>query len=162
LREVVRAGAGGSRPVFLVPLAIVRAGGGYRRRESRVATLLYSVQDAPGGAKRLFSYGWNRGQGQLVTGRPVALAAVLARAPGQADERIARRLARMLQIRLYREERVVQGPALRPPREVREIILRDPELVRLARRIANERGVPRRQVVGEARGYVKEIAARFN
>ena len=68
----------------------------------------------------------------------------------------------MLQIRLYREERIVQGPALHSPREVREIVLRDPELARLTRRIANERGVPRRKVLKEARGYVKEMAARFN
>jgi glycerol-3-phosphate O-acyltransferase len=162
LREVVRAGAEAATAVHLVPLAIVRGGTGYRRRESRVATLLYSVQDAPGEAKRLFSYVWNRGQAQLVTGREVALAEVLAEAPGEADDRLARRLARMLQIRLYREERVVQGPALHSPREVREIVLRDAEIARLTRRLANERGVPRRKVVAEARGYVKEMAARFN
>jgi glycerol-3-phosphate O-acyltransferase len=162
LREIVGHGAAAGRPVHFVPLAIVRGGGGYRRRESRVATLLYSVQDAPGEAKRLFSYVWNRGQAQLVTGRDVALADVLAEMPGEGEERTARRLARTLQIHLHREERVVQGPALRSPREVREIVLRDPELVRLTRRIANVRGVPRRQVVAEARGYVKEMAARFN
>jgi glycerol-3-phosphate O-acyltransferase len=105
---------------------------------------------------------WNRGQAQLVTGREVALADVLAEAPGEADDRLARRLARTLQIHLYREERVVQGPALHSPREVREIVLRDAELARLTRRLANERGVPRRKVVAEARGYVKEMAARFN
>jgi glycerol-3-phosphate O-acyltransferase len=162
LREIVQHGAAAGRPVHFVPLAIVRGGGGYRRRESRVATLLYSVQDAPSEAKRLFSYVWNRGQAQLVTGRDVALADVLAETPGEPDERKARRLARTLQIHLYREERVVQGPALRSPREVREIVLRDPELARLTRRIANERGIPRRQVVKEARAYVKEMAARFN
>jgi glycerol-3-phosphate O-acyltransferase len=152
----------GAIPVFLVPLAIVRGGTGYRRRESRVATLLYSVQDTPGEMKRLVSYVWNRGQSQLVSGREIALADVVAEAPGEPDDRLARRLARMLQIHVYREERIVQGPALRSPREVREIILRDPELARLTRRIANERGIPRRQVVAEARGYVKEMAARFN
>jgi glycerol-3-phosphate O-acyltransferase len=162
LREVVRAGASSGRPVFLVPLAVVRGGTGYRRRESRVATFLYSVQDAPGEMKRMISYVWNRGQSQLVTGREIALADTVAEAPGEADDRLARRLARMLQIHLFREERIVQGPALRPPREVRELVLRDPELARLTRRIANERGVPRRKVVAEARGYVKEIAARFN
>jgi glycerol-3-phosphate O-acyltransferase len=162
LREVVRAGPSAPRPVYLVPLAIVRGGTGYRRRESRMATLLYSVQDAPGEAKRLFSYVWNRGQAHLVSGREVSLGDVVAESPGEADERLARRLARILQIRLYREERIVQGPALRSPREVREIVLRDPELVRLTRRIANERAVPRRQVVKEARGYLKEMAARFN
>src|SRR5262249_31598113 len=109
----------------------------------------------------LFTYVWNRGQAQLVSGREVALADVMADAH-EPDERVARRLARMLQIHLYREERVVSGPALRSPREVREIVLRDPELARLTRRIANERGVPRRRVIAEARGYVNEMAARFN
>src|SRR5262249_37324417 len=138
LREVVRAGTDARRPVYLVPLAIVRGGTGYRRRESRVATLLYSVQDAPGEAKRLFSYVWNRGQAQVVSGREIALADVAAEAPNEPDDRLARRLARMLQIHLYREERVVQGPTLRSPREVREIVLRDAELARLTRRLANE------------------------
>jgi glycerol-3-phosphate O-acyltransferase len=127
-----------------------------------VATLLYSVQDAPGEAKRLFSYVWNRGQAQLLGGRDVALAEVVAEAPDEPGDRVARRLARTLQIHLYREERVVQGPALRSAREVRDIVLRDPELVRLTRRLANERAVPRRQVVAEARGYMRELAARFN
>jgi hypothetical protein len=108
LREVVSAAAEAPRPVYLVPLAIVQGGTGYRRRESRVATLLYSVQDAPGEAKRLFSYVWNRGQAQLVSGQPVASAMMPApRARRRTD---SPRLARMLQIRLYREERIVQGP----------------------------------------------------
>jgi hypothetical protein len=65
----------------------------------------------------------------------------------------------MLQIHLYREERVVQGPALRSPREVREIVLRDPELASSPRASRTSAGVPRRKVVAEARGYVKEMAA---
>src|SRR4029079_1108510 len=105
---------------------------------------------------------WNRGQAQLVTGRDVELADVIHEWPGEPDDRTARRLARMLQIHLYREERVVQGPALRSPREVREIVLPHSELARLTRLIANERGVLRMQIIAEARVYLKEMAARFN
>src|SRR5262249_30360549 len=47
LREVVRAAGAASRPAFLVPIAIFR-GTGFHKRESRFATLLYSVQEAPG------------------------------------------------------------------------------------------------------------------
>ena len=54
LREVVRAAGAASRPAFLVPIAIFR-GTGFHKRESRFATLLYSVQEAPGEAKRLFT-----------------------------------------------------------------------------------------------------------
>ena len=73
LRDVVRAGTGGgSRPVFLVPVAIFR-GKGFRRKESRFATLLYSVQEAPGEAKRLFTYLWNAEETQLTLGREIVL-----------------------------------------------------------------------------------------
>src|SRR5262249_10933933 len=54
LREVVGAASTASRPAFLVPIAIFR-GTGFHKRESRFATLLYSVQEAPGEAKRLFT-----------------------------------------------------------------------------------------------------------
>src|SRR5439155_293114 len=54
------------------------------------------------------------------------------------------------------------GPPLLPRRVVRRQVLRDPELARLVRRIAAERGVPRRRVWKEARGDFDEMAANFN
>ncbi|HLK10469.1 MAG TPA: 1-acyl-sn-glycerol-3-phosphate acyltransferase [Candidatus Binatia bacterium] len=160
LRDVVRVAERAARPVFLVPVAIFR-GTGLRRRESRFASLLYSVQEAPGEAKRLFTYVWNAEQTQLTLGREIALARFLEERAREGEDRIVRRLARALQIFLYREERVVWGPALLPRRVVREQVLRDPELARLVRRLAAERGVPRRRVLKEARGYVDEMAADF-
>jgi glycerol-3-phosphate O-acyltransferase len=161
LRDVVRATHGGSRPVFLVPLAVFR-GKGFRRKESRLATLLYSVQEAPGEAKRLFTYLWNAEETQLTLGREIALAGFVEDHRREGEDRVVRRLARALQIFLYREERLVWGPTLLPRRLVRRQVLRDPELVRLARRVSNERGVPRRRVWREARGYFDEMAANFN
>jgi glycerol-3-phosphate O-acyltransferase len=161
LRDVVRAAGTASRPVFLVPIAICR-GSGFRRRESRFATLLYSVQEAPGEAKRLFTYLWNAGQTQLTLGREIAVGRFVEDHRREGEERTVRRLARALQIFLYREERVVQGPALLPRRVIREQVLRDPELARLTRRLAAERAVPRRTVQKEARGYFDEMAANFN
>ncbi len=161
LREVVRAAAAVPRPAFLVPIAIFR-GTGFHKRESRFATLLYSVQEAPGEAKRFFTYLWNAGQTQLTLGREINLHRFVDDHRREGEERIARRLARVLQIVLYREERVVLGPTLMPRRVVREMVLRDAELARLTRRLAAERGVPRRAVVKEARGYVDEMAAHFN
>jgi glycerol-3-phosphate O-acyltransferase len=161
LREVVRAAAAAPRPAFLVPVAIFR-GTRFHKRESRFATLLYSVQEAPGEAKRLFTYLWNAGQTQLTLGREINLHRFIDEHRREGEERSARRLARVLQIFLYREERVVLGPTLLPRRVVRENVLRDPELARLTRRLAAERGIPRRTVVKEARGYVDEMAAHFN
>jgi glycerol-3-phosphate O-acyltransferase len=161
LREVVRAAAAAPRPAFLVPIALF-PGTGFHKRESRFATLLYSVQEAPGEAKRLFTYLWNAGQTQLTLGKEIGLHRFVEEHRREGEERMARRLARMLQIFLYREERVVLGPTLLSRRVVREMVLRDPELAKLTRRLAAERGVPRRKVVQEARGYVDEMAAHFN
>src|SRR5438876_5716993 len=161
LRDVVRVAPAAGRPVFLVPVAIFR-GKGFRRKESRLATLLYSVQEAPGEAKRFFNYLWNAEETQLTLGREIVLDRFVQDYRGEGDERIVRRLARALQIFLYREERLVWGPPLLPRRLVRRQVLRDPELARLVRRIAAERGLPRRRVWKEARGYFDEMAANFN
>ena len=161
LRDVVRAAQAGVRPVFLVPVAIFR-GKGFRRKESRFTTLLYSVQEAPGEAKRLFTYLWNAEETQLTLGREVDLDDFISGYRREGEERIVRRLARALQIFLYREERLVWGPTLLPRRLVRRTVLRDPELARLVRRVAAERGVPRRRVWREARGYFDEMAASYN
>jgi glycerol-3-phosphate O-acyltransferase len=161
LRHVLRGAQKSARPVFLVPVAIFR-GKGFRRRESRFATMLYSVQEAPGEAKRLFTYLWNAEDTQLSLGREIVLERFLEEHRGENEERIVRRLARALQIDLYQEERVVWGPALLPRRVVREQVLRDAELVRLVRRVAAERGVARRRVQREARTYFDEMASNFN
>ena len=116
LREVVRAAGAASRPAFLVPLAIFR-GTGFHKRESRFATLLYSVQEAPGEAKRLFTYLWNAGQTQLTLGTEIACCALRRRAPARgrgAHRRGGWRAS--LQIFLYREERWCWGPTLLPRR----------------------------------------------
>ncbi|TMB52829.1 MAG: hypothetical protein E6J56_14975 [Deltaproteobacteria bacterium] len=161
LRDIVRAAQANTVPVFLVPVAIFR-GKGFRRKESRFTTLLYSVQEAPGEAKRFFTYLWNAEETQLTLGREIALGRFVDEYRREGEERIVRRLARALQIFLYREERVVWGPALLPRRIVRDRVLRDAELKLLIRRLAAERGVPKRRVWKEARGYFGEMAANFN
>ncbi|HZP43811.1 MAG TPA: 1-acyl-sn-glycerol-3-phosphate acyltransferase [Candidatus Binatia bacterium] len=161
LRDVVHAAEATDRPVFLVPIAIFR-GKGFRRKESRFATLLYSVQEAPGEAKRFFTYLWNAEETQVTVGQEIRLDTFVADHARENEERLVRRLARALQIFLYREERLVWGPTLLPRRQVRRQVLRDPELARLVRRIAAERGVPRRKVWREARGYFDGMAASYN
>ena len=82
LREVVRAAAAAPRPAFLVPVALF-PGTGFHKRESRFAALLYSVQEAPGEAKRLFNYLWNAGQTQLTLGKEISLMSHQSMAAGE-------------------------------------------------------------------------------
>ena len=59
LREIVHHQWTSGQEVSLVPIAVLR-GRGMRRKESRLATLVYSVQEMPGELRRLISLLWNR------------------------------------------------------------------------------------------------------
>ncbi|HEX7408838.1 MAG TPA: 1-acyl-sn-glycerol-3-phosphate acyltransferase [Candidatus Binatia bacterium] len=161
LSEIVHAGWSKEREVFLVPLAVLR-GWGFRRRESRLATLVYSVQEAPGEAKRLLSLLWNARETSIIVGKEVHLAQFTQRYRQESEERIVRRLARALQIFLHREERVVAGPTLLPKRVVRQIVVRGEELSAVIRRLAQERNQPESQLWRTAERYFDEMAASFH
>src|SRR5207247_2094826 len=79
---------------------------------------------------RLFTYLWNAEETQLTLGREIVLDRFVQDYRGEGDERVVRRLARALQIFLYREERLVWGPPLLPRRVVRRHVLHDPGVAR--------------------------------
>ncbi|HTO57926.1 MAG TPA: hypothetical protein VMJ74_09020, partial [Pseudomonadales bacterium] len=161
LREIVHGLWDRHDEAFLVPLAVLR-GRGYRRKESRLATLVYSLQEAPGDLKRLISLVWNARDSSLSVGKEVQLQAFVEQYRAEGEERIVRRLARALQIFLYREERVVQGPTLLPKRQVRQMVLQAPDLAATVRAVARERQLPESQVWRVAERYFDEIAANFH
>jgi glycerol-3-phosphate O-acyltransferase len=161
LSEIVHAGWANDHEVFLVPLALAR-GRGFRRRESRLATLVYSVQEAPGELKRLLTLLWNARETSLILGSEAHLAQFTREYRHEGEARIVRRLARALQIFLYREERVVLGPELLPKRTVRQMVVEGEELGALIHRLARERNQPESQLWRTAERYFHEIAADFH
>ncbi len=159
LEDVLRAAS--RQEVYLVPLALFR-GRGYRRRSSRLATLVYSVQEAPNEAKKLVTFLFNRRDLSLTIGEEIPLAEFLDRYLREGEERMARRLTRVLQVFLYREERVVWGPPLLPKHRVRETVIGDPGMSEAIARLAAERKLPVAKVRKEAEGYFDEMASNFN
>ena len=147
---------------FLVPLAIFR-GTGFRKRESRFATLLYSVQEAPGEAKRLFTYLWNAGQTQLTPRQEIALRRFVDehRRRGRGAHR-APAGARPADRPLPRGADRAGADAAASPRRCARWCCATPSWCGSRAVSPRERGVPRRKVVKEARGYVDEMAAHFN
>lgn len=161
LREIVIAEWSRSDQVYVVPLAVLR-GHGYRRKESRLATLLYTVQEAPGEMKRLLSLIWNGRDASITVGKHVDLREFIDRYREEGAERIVRRLSRALQIFLHREERVVLGPALLPKRVVAEIVLGEPEVHEAIAQAAQQSGKPEAKVRRVAQKYFHEMAANFH
>jgi len=149
------------RPVYVVPLAPFR-GRGYRRRNSRLATLVYSVQDAPSELKKLVTVLFNRRDLSLTIGEEIDLRSFINRYGAEGAASMVRRMTRALQIFLYREERLVWGPPLLPKRVVRELVLGQPALRETMNEIAIERETPVEKVRREAQGYFDEIASNFN
>jgi glycerol-3-phosphate O-acyltransferase len=161
LREIVIAQYAAPREVFLLPLAVMR-GRGYRRPESRLATFVYSVQEAPGEVRRFLSLVWNARETAIKVGKEVSLRHTLEHYRQEGAERVVRRLSRSLQIFLHREERVVWGPTLRPKRVAREIVLRSTEVKEQVRQLAKEQNVTERRIRRTAERYFHEMAANFH
>jgi glycerol-3-phosphate O-acyltransferase len=161
LSEIVHVGWSGEHEVFLVPLAVTR-GRGFRRRESRLATLVYSVQETPGDIKRFLSLIWNVRDTSIVVGKEVELRQSTQDYQHEGAARVVRRLARALQIFLHREERVVLGPELLSKRAVRQMVVQGPELTELIHRLARERNQPESQLWRTAERYFDEMAANFH
>jgi glycerol-3-phosphate O-acyltransferase len=161
LREIVHQVWDSPQQVSLVPIAVMR-GRGMRRKGSRLATLVYSVQEFPTDVRRLVSLLWNARDTSISVGVEVRLRAFVQEYQHEGEERLVRRLARALQLFLYREERVVWGPPLLPKRQVRHRVLEDDELSRLIRRLARERQQSESQLWRQAERYFDEMAANFH
>jgi len=161
LREIVISEWSRSGEVYVVPLAVLR-GHGYRRKESRLATLLYTVQEAPGEMKRFLSLVWNAGDASITVGKHVDLREFVGRYRDEGAERIVRRLARALQIFLHREERVVLGPTLLPKRVVCDIVVGEPEVREAVAQTARDTNKPEERVRRTAESYFHEMAASFH
>ncbi|MGE0518687.1 MAG: 1-acyl-sn-glycerol-3-phosphate acyltransferase [Candidatus Binatia bacterium] len=147
--------------VSLVPIAVMR-GRGMRRKESRLATLVYSVQEMPGELRRLISLLWNLNDTSLSVGLEVEVRAFTREYQREGEERIVRRLTRALQIFLYREERVVWGPLLLAKRQVRQRVMQDGAVRAAIRQLAATGTTARSRLWRQAERDFHEMAANFH
>jgi glycerol-3-phosphate O-acyltransferase len=161
LREIVHQLWTSGDEVSLVPVAVLR-GRGMRRKESRLATLVYSVQEMPGEIRRLVSLLWNLRETSISLGVEVGVREITRQYHREGEERVVRRLTRALQIFLYREERVVWGPQLLPKRQVRQRALQDEDVRAVIRSLAASRGQAESQLWRQAERYFDEMAANFH
>jgi glycerol-3-phosphate O-acyltransferase len=160
LRQIVHHQWHAPQEVLLVPVAIFRGRG--MRRDARLRTVVYSLQDVPTELRRLVALLWNARETSISLGVEVRLRGFLQQYQREGEERIVRRLARALQIFLYREERLVWGPPLIPKRQVRQRVLSDGELQDLIQRLAAEQGQPVASVRQQAERHFEEMAANFH
>jgi glycerol-3-phosphate O-acyltransferase len=160
LEEAVRAIWDSGQPCFVVPLALFWRKG--PRTESRFLNLNYGALTRPSDFAKVVSFLGTYRSLSIKTGAPIDLAGFIGEHREEGPARVARKVRRAILIYLYREEKVVQGPTLRPPARVLAQVLSDPGV----QRAIDERGRSPRSSAEQARAEAikifHEIAARMN
>jgi len=160
LGEIVRGVWDAERPVSLVPLALFWRKG--PRAERRFLNLAYGATTRPSDVAKIASFLTTYRGLNVKVGEPIDLRAFIDARRHEGEEALTRKVRRSLLVFLYREEKVVEGPTLRPPHKVQEIVLGDAGMRGAVERIAGERGARVEAVWGEAEKIFGEIAANMN
>jgi len=138
LEEVVRTAWDGGTEVHLVPLALFWKKG--PRIRSRFLNLTYGATTRPSDLAKVASF--------LITYRGLHV--------------IARKVRRSILTFLYREEKVVEGPTLRPRHKVQEVVTGTPEVEAAIVAEAERRNISVDRARAEAGKIFREIAANMN
>jgi glycerol-3-phosphate O-acyltransferase len=160
LEEVVRTVLDSDRPIHVVPLALFWRRG--PRSKQRFVNLSYGSSTRPSDFTKVMSFLTTYRSLCVRVGDPIDLGAFAAERRAEGLHRIARRVRRIIFTFLYREERVVEGPALRPLHRVKQAVIGEPAVRAAIRSRAEERHWPIERASAEAAKMFREIAANMN
>lgn len=149
------------REIFVVPLAPFR-GHSFRRRETGLTSVVYNAHDIVSEGRKLLTYWIFRRDLFLTVGTEVALRDFVQRYSKDSEDRLVKRLTRAIQIFLYREERVVMGPAIMPRSRIKTLVLGSEESRAFVADYAARTGTPEAKVRKRAESIFDEMAAEYN
>jgi glycerol-3-phosphate O-acyltransferase len=159
LDELAEVAAEG-KPVHVVPLALFWRKG--PRAERRFLNLYRGASARPGDLAKVTSFLLTYRDLSIKTGDPIDLTAFRAQEQAADREALVRRLRRKAMQFVSAEERVAEGPLLRPRHKVREIVLSDPRV----QEAIGERAQSGRSSIEAARAQAErefdEIAANMS
>jgi glycerol-3-phosphate O-acyltransferase len=160
LEEVVRTAWEGGTDVHLVPLALFWTKG--PRIRSRFLNLTYGANTRPSDLAKVASFLATYRGLHVKVGDPIDLGAFITERRDEGRAAIARKVRRTILTFLYREEKVVEGPTLRPRAKVQEIVIGSPEVEAEIQAEADRRKITVDRARGEAGKIFREIAANMN
>jgi glycerol-3-phosphate O-acyltransferase len=160
LEEVVRTAWEGGRPVHVVPLALFWKKG--PRAQSRFLNLSYGATTRPSDLAKVTSFLTTYRGLHVKVGDPIDLGAFIEERREEGQYAIARKVRRAILTFLYREEKVVEGPTLRPRHKVQEIVVGAPEVEAAIQEEADGRKITVDRARAEAGKIFREIAANMN
>jgi len=160
LEEIVQTVWNSNRQVHLVPLALFWRKG--PRSHHRFLNLSYGSSTRPSDFVKVTSFLTTYRSLRVRVGEPIDLGDFAAERRAEGPHRVARLVRRMIFTFLYREEKVVEGPALLPLYRVRQSVLSAPSVRAAIRSRAEERQWPAERARDEAARIFREIAANMN
>lgn len=160
LDEVVDVAWRGGRPVHLVPLALFWRKG--PRSERRFLNLTYGAATRPTDLAKVASFLATYRGLSVKVGEPIDLGAFVAKRREEGRPALVRKVRRSILLFLYREERAVEGPTLRPLHRVQEGVLGDPRVREAIDARAEEKRTTPEAARLEAERIFREIAANMN
>ncbi len=160
LEEVVDSAWETGNEVFLVPLAIFWRKG--PRAQRRFLNLFYGAQTRPSDLAKVSSFLTTYRGLSVKVGEAIDLKSFIAARREQGAHAVARTVRRSILTFLYREEKVVEGPTLRPRYRVEEEVLAEARVEAEIQRQADAKQVPVERVRAEAGVLFREIAANMN
>jgi len=160
LEEVVDAAWKSGSPVRVVPLAIFWRKGPRSRR--RFLNLFYGAATRPSDLAKVTSFLTTYRDLAVKVGDAIDLTAFIRSREAQGQHAVTRMVRRSIMTFLYREEKAVEGPSLRPFPKVLDIVVSEPRVQQAMRARARDAGVPLSRARADAEGMLREIAANMN
>ena len=160
LHEALRGAWSSSQPVAIVPLAIFWRKG--PRSESRFLNLDYGALTRPSDLAKVSSFLATYQSLAVKTGNPIDLRNFIDTHREEGLDQLTRKVRRSIQLYLYREEKVVQGPTVRARQRVLSEVLSSARV----RAAMKQRAKVRRGSLARARSDAEkmffEISANMN
>lgn len=162
LAELVRMQWSGKQRVFFVPIAVFwRTGPRYQSSRTALSSIFYGLKERPGDPKKFIAFLLNYHNLLVRPGKPIDLKEFIEERAQQGQGAIVKRLRRALQLFLFREEKIVHGPIIKPRKQIRDIVVSDPDTQKMIERVADATGEDVAKVQKRAGKYFIEIAANF-
>lgn len=159
LAETVNAAWDG-RTVAVVPIALFWRKG--PRSERRFLNLAYGAPTRPSDFAKVTSFLANYKNLAVKIGDPIDLTGFVAERRGEGEAALVRKVRRSILFFLYREEKVVEGPALRPLHKVQEIVLASENVQEAIAARAQQRGASLESARADAEKCFREMAAQMS
>jgi len=160
LAETVGAAWDGATPVALVPIALFWRKG--PRSERRFLNLAYGAPTRPSDFAKVTSFLANYKNLAVKIGEPIDLTRFATERRAEGEAAVVRKVRRSILVFLYREEKVVEGPTLRPLHKVQEIVLSSPGVQAAIAARAAERGSSQESARADAEKCFREMAAQMS